>query len=140
MIATAADQACQAAEQRLQRGDLEGAITAFEANLSRSPGHVPTLLGLSTALVRTGLHRRPRHLAVRAHAAVADVAPLLFGVARALSYFNESERLVEVLMRPAFREGAPPRVLAEAAVALSNAGDNASAMALYHELASLTPR
>lgn len=140
MTAAAADIGCQAGEQRLQRGDVEGAIAAFEANLARAPDHVPTLLSLSTALLRKGLHRRPRQLAVQAHAMVRDSAPMLFGVARLLSHFNESERLDEALMRPVFRAEAPPRVLAEAAVMLSNAGDNTSAMQLVERALELEPR
>ncbi|MBB6598513.1 sulfotransferase [Luteimonas sp. MC1825] len=134
-----ADAGWQAGEQMLQRGDSEGAIVAFEANLSRAPGHVQTLLALSAALSRKGRHRRPRQLVVQAHDAVPDVAQLLFAVSLGLYRFNEFARLKETLARPVFRAEAPPRILAEAAAGLVAAGDTASAMQLVERALQIDP-
>lgn len=134
------DAAWQAGEQKLQRGNLEGAIAAFEANLAREPDHIPTLLSLSAALARKGRHRRPRQLVIQAHDLVPDVAPLLFAVSLGLFRFNELARLKDTLTRPVFRAQAPPRVLAEAAAGLLAAGDNGAAMQLVERALQVDPR
>jgi tetratricopeptide (TPR) repeat protein len=135
-----ADATWRLGEQKLQLGDVEGAIGVLESSLARHPDHVPTLLSLSGALSRLGDHRRPRQLVLHAHAVVPDSAPLLFAVSMGLFRFNEFERLHETLTRPAFRAEAPPRVLAEAAAGLVAAGDAAGALQLVERALQIDPR
>jgi tetratricopeptide (TPR) repeat protein len=48
-------------EARLEAGDVQGAIDAFEAALAVDPGHTPIYLDLGEAARREGLHGKAIH-------------------------------------------------------------------------------
>lgn len=135
-----ADARCRLGGQKLQQGDVAAAVVEFEAALLHAPDNVPALLGLSGALSRLGARRRPRELVRRASDVVPDSPQLLFALSMELFRFSEFARLRDTLARPAFRDHAPPRILAEAAAGLLAAGDSASAMQLVERALALDAR
>lgn len=120
-------------EQALQRKDAPAAEAAFRRGLSVDPGHVPSLIGLSTVLTQRGGHREAHEAALRAFNLRPPVAPLLYAIAQRLRYFHEFEHLVTCLREPAFGSGAPADIIAKAAVMLSSIGAHEDATRLVEQ-------
>lgn len=120
-------------EQALQRKDKAAAEAAFRRALSVDPGHVPSLIGLSTVLTQLGRHREAHDAAIRAFNLRPPVAPLLYAIAQRLRYFHEFEHLVACLREPAFAAGAPADIIAKAAVMLSSIGAHEDATRLVEQ-------
>lgn len=119
-----------AGEQAMDRRDFGTAERSYRKALAAEPGHVPALIGLSTVLTRLGRHRESHEAAIAAFDNRSPVPPLLYATAQRLRYFHEFERLVECLSSPAFATGAPPDIIAKAAVMLSSIGAHDEATAL----------
>lgn len=130
----------QNGERAAGKGEWAVAKGLFATALAADPGHVPSLLSLSTVHGRMGEHRAARQSALAAYHARPTLAPLIFGLAQRLRYFNEYEALVDCLGWPGFLNHAPPQALAEAAVALSTIGMNDKAVELVGRALRLDPR
>lgn len=122
--------AWQRAEQALDRRQFGQAAALFRQALAADPRHVPSLIGLSTALSKLGRHRDAHAAAIAASDAKPQEAPLLFALGQRLGYFHEFERMVECLGNPALAAMAPATVLARSAVLLSSIGAHAEAAVL----------
>ncbi len=120
-------------EQALQRKDHAAAEAAFSRALSVDPGHVPSLIGLSTVLTQRGRHRAAHDAAIRAYNLRPPVAPLLYAIAQRLRYFHEFEYLATCLREPAFAADAPADIIAKAAVMLSSIGAHEQATRLVEQ-------
>ena len=101
---------------------------AYREALALEPGHVPSLIGLSTMLSRRGAHREAHATTLAAKAQQPAHPALLFALAQRLRHFHEYRLLEECLAPPAFAAQAPVTALAQAVVMLSSIGAHQSAV------------
>lgn len=106
---------------------------AYLQALQTEPGHVPSLLGLTSAYSRLGSHRQAHQAAMEAHAWGPRHPALVYGVAQQLRYFHEFEALVACLSEPRFAAEAPVLILAKAVVMLSSIGAHAEAVRMAEQ-------
>ena len=125
---TNAHQQWLAGEDASSRKEWALARNAYRRALEIEPGHVPSLLGLTSTFNRLGEHRKAHEAAIAAYACRPQHPALIFGLAQHLRYFHEFESLVTCLAQPRFAAEAPVLILAKAVVMLSSIGAHAAAI------------
>lgn len=129
-----------AAEAAADRKDWAEAETGYRAALALDPGHVPSLIGLSTALTRRGAHRDAREATMTAIAQAPQEPPLLFALGQRLRYFHEFELIEKCLSHPRLAAEAPLTVVAKSVVILSSIGAHDAAVRLASAALRREPR
>lgn len=124
------NQLWMAGEQALDRKNFKRAEASYRQALALDPRHAPALIGLSTVMSEFKRHREAHAAAMAAFRNRPPIPPVLFGLAQRLRFFHEFEALVQTLGMRAFGDGAPPDVIAKAAVMLSSIGAHDEATAL----------
>jgi tetratricopeptide (TPR) repeat protein len=129
-----------AAEAAADRKNWTEAEAGYRGVLALDPGHIPSLIGLSTALSRRGAHRAAHEAAMSAIALAPQNPAFLFALGQRLRYFHEFEPLEKCLSHPGLAAEAPLTAVAKSVVMLSSIGAHDAAVHLADAALRRDPR
>lgn len=127
-------------EAAADRRNWKQAERAYRQALAFESGHVPSLIGLSTALSRRDAHREAHAAAMAAWAARPRHPSLVYALAQRLRYFHEFQALEECLTASRLAAEAPVEVVAKAVVMLSSIGAHEAAVRMADHAIQREPR
>jgi len=131
-----ADQRWLSAEAALDRKDWGRAEALYGQALADNPGHVPSLIGRSSALSALRRHRDAHASIMKAWDQRPNDPALRYGLAQRLRYFSEFAALEECLSHPSVGAMAPVPILARCVVMLSSIGAHQAAVRLADQALS----
>lgn len=120
-------------EAAVDRKNWKQAERSYRQALQIDPRHVPSLIGLSTALSQREAHREAHAAIISAYDLKPDHPSLIYAIAQRLRFFHEFERLERSLAHPRFAAEAPVPILAKAVVMLSSIGAQEAAVAMAEQ-------
>lgn len=121
------------AETAADRKDWTAAEGLYRQALVSDPGHVPSLIGLSTMLSRRDAHREAHEVILMACEQAPEHPSLVYAVAQRLRFFHEFARLEACLSQPRFGAEAPVAVVVRGVVMLSSIGAHQPAVRLAEQ-------
>lgn len=127
------------AEAASDRRDWQASKRAYGQALELDPAHVPSLIGLSSVLGRSGDYRNSHAAAMKAWECRPEDPALIFGLAQRLRAFSEFAALEDCLAAPQFAREAPIQAIAKAVVMLSSIGAHQAAVRLADVALSRRP-
>lgn len=123
-----------AAETAVDQKDWARAERIYRKALELEPGHVPSLIGLSTVLSRRDAHRDAHAATMAGWRARPSEPSLAYALSQRLRYFHEFEALEQCLASNVrFVASAPAQVIAKGVVMLSSIGAHEAAIRLAEQ-------
>src|SRR5688572_19424076 len=110
------------AESAADRKNWKQAERAYRQALAIDPRHVPSLIGVSTALSQRDAYRDAHAAIVAAFALRPDHPSLIYAISQRLRFFHEFARLEQTLSHPRFVAEAPVPIVVKGVVMLSSIG------------------
>ena len=102
------------AEAASDRRDWQASKRAYGQALELDPAHVPSLIGLSSVLGRSGDYRNSHAAAMKAWECRPEDPALIFGLAQRLRAFSEFAALEDCWAAPQVAREAPIQAIAKA--------------------------
>ena len=116
------------AEAAVDRKNWKQAERAYRQALEIDPRHVPSLIGVSTALSQRDAYRDAHAAILSAFALRPDHPSLIYAISQRLRFFHEFARLEQALSNPRFVAEAPVPIVVKGVVMLSSIGAHEAAV------------